>query len=212
MNTLKSLILIAQTITTFANAYDVSDCMANKKQENAATKWECGKKGKVEYYCIGNNVCDKKSNKCVVTKEGVHNADPKYSSSSYKAIEAKCLASAKKRYDDDIRARKKRGEEIDRGELRGDDEIHSRAEMHAYCRKTDRNSEDFMTEDNDAHRFRCGKIGGTIYYCLANNSCSTAGWCGQTAKHRLKAQKKYSPSAYKEKVHDCIMDTEEIMF
>ena len=146
------------------SAADPKKCMANIKQENAAAKWQCGKVGNVEYYCIGNNVCDSKSNKCSVTKEGVRNADKKYSPQSYKAVVAKCEAKAKKIAD---------------------------------CKSK------IMTEDNDAHRFRCGLMGGKIYYCLANNYCSTAYWCAQTALHRKNAKTKYSPSAYEKELKKC---------
>ena len=275
MNTLKSLILIAQTITTFANAHDISACMANIKQENAAAKWQCGKVGKVEYYCIGNNDCIKKTKKCGLEKEKL--SDLKYSPQSYKAIEAKCQASAKKgaaaaeaklRKADSDKIKTKCMKNIQTtwqhktqgscGKVNGvsyfctdqqqcssfnfcggtaqhintaqkeyspdtyqsikedcdaqadsesGDAAEERAEVskaaEAKAKKIADCKSKIMTEDNDAHRYRCGLYGGVAHYCIANNYCSTGGWCAQTALHKQNAQTKYSPSAYEKELKKC---------
>ena len=345
MNTLKSLILIAQTITTFANAYDISACMANHeistsihcglaqgatktlycrdpfkkcngynvcydkkkynrpdqkfsmsdynkfklncstaerkkcmaniKQENAAAKWQCGKVGEVEYYCIGNNQCNKTTKKCGIIK--FINSDPKYSSKSYKTVQAKCQASAKKGANAD-EAELLKAEEViieteclrkikttqqhktpgfcgDEGNIRYFCTGQQQCSKHNLCGSTPEHiqtaqenyspeyyqldKEDcteyaqmeaiefarrrsvvlkaaeakakriadckskIMTEDNNANRYRCGIYGGVKHYCLANNSCSQAGWCGQTAQNRYKAQTKYSPIEYEKEVRIC---------
>ena len=95
MNTLKLLILIAQTINTLAQRIYISDCMSKSITEDFAhPRYTCGSKGGIRYYCTGERYCSEQGT-CGTSPFHKMTAQKRYSSRTYKMVQEDCVLRTK---------------------------------------------------------------------------------------------------------------------